>query len=92
MNQQAAQIDLVVREYIVERYVSADDAAAFGNDDDLLAMLDSLQILRMLIDMESQYSIRVANSELAAENLGSVNKIAAFIERKLREGEEAKAT
>jgi acyl carrier protein len=92
MKQQTSQIEPVVREYIVERYLSSEDAATFSNDDDLLVMLDSLQILRLLIDMESQFSIRVANSELAPENLGTVNKVAALIELKLRESEGATTT
>ena len=86
------QIEAVVREYIGERYLSPDDAATFGNDDDLLVVLDSLQILRMLIDLESQFAVRIANSELAPENLGTVSKLARLIERKLAEKEGAQAT
>jgi acyl carrier protein len=92
MKQQASPVEQAVRDYIVERYLSPNDAATFCNDDDLLVMLDSLQILRLLVDMESQFSIRVANSELAPENLGSVNKVAALIERKLSTSAAGKAT
>jgi acyl carrier protein len=75
-------IQETVRQYIVERYLPPEDAPSFSNDDDLLTTLDSLQILRMLIDMEAQFSIHVDNSELSPDNLGSVNKLAAFIQRK----------
>jgi acyl carrier protein len=92
MKLQSSRIEEIVRDFIVERYLTPEDAAVFTNEDDLLTMLDSLQILRMLIDMESQFSIRVANSELAPENLGTVNKVAGFIERKLIERDGAKAT
>jgi acyl carrier protein len=92
MKLQSSRIEEIVRDFIVERYLTPADAAVFTNEDDLLTMLDSLQILRMLIDMESQFSIRVANSELAPENLGTVNKVAGFIERKLIESDGAKAT
>jgi acyl carrier protein len=93
MKQQTSRIEEMVRDYIVERYLTPEDAAVFSNDDDLLSMLDSLQILRMIIDIESQFSIHVASSELAPEpeNLGTVSKMAGFIERKL-ECEGAKAT
>lgn len=87
MKQQASTTEAIVREYILERYLTPEDALVLSNDDDLLTLLDSLQILRMLIDLESQFSIRVANSELAPENLGTVSKVAAFIERKLTECE-----
>jgi acyl carrier protein len=56
-----------------------------GRDDDLLALLDSLQILRMLLDLESQYSIKVENSELSPENLGTIARLAEFIGRKRQE-------
>ncbi len=62
-----------------------DDAATFRSDDDLLTILDSLQILRMLIDLEAQFSIKVDNSELSPENLGTVEKLAAFVARKQTE-------
>ena len=62
------------------------EAESLGDDDDLLKMLDSLQILRMLIDMERQFSIHIPNSELMPENLGSVTKLANFIGRKLDSG------
>ena len=89
MTQQTMPVQQTVRQYIVERYLSPDDASSFSDDDDLLTMLDSLQILRMLIDMESQFAIKIPNSELTAENLGSVTKVAEFIERKLTENDSA---
>jgi acyl carrier protein len=83
MHHTTTEIHQSVHDYIVERYLSPGDAKTFDDDDDLLAILDSLQILRMLIDMEARFSIRVANSELMPENLGSVSKLGAFIQRKL---------
>lgn len=72
-----------VRQYIAERYLMPEEATTLEEDDDLLSMLDSLQIVRMLMELESRYSIRVDNSELTPENLGSIANIAGFIERKL---------
>jgi acyl carrier protein len=45
-------------------------------------VLDSLQILRMIIDLETEHAIKVENSELTPENLGTVERLAAFIEKK----------
>ena len=72
-----------VKTHIVESFLSAADAQAFRNDDDLLAILNSLQILRMVIDLERSFSIKIDNSELTAENLGSVEKISALIAQHL---------
>jgi acyl carrier protein len=86
MNQSTINVQQTLRDYIIERYLSPDDVESFSDNDDLLTMLDSLQVLRLLIDMERQFSIHVANTELTPENLGSVNKLANFIEQKLNNG------
>ena len=75
-------IEEQVRAYIVESFLSDKDVSTFSNDADLLTILDSLQILRMVIALEKQYGIKVDESELAPENLGSVSRIGAFIARK----------
>lgn len=65
-----------------------DDGAApatVDNDTDLLTLLDSLQILRTLLDLEAEYSIKVENSELTPENLGTIGRLAELIDRKQRE-------
>ena len=54
-----------------------------GDDDDLLTVLDSLQVLRMLLDLEAEFSIHVDPSEFTPENLGSVERMADFLGRKL---------
>jgi acyl carrier protein len=77
-----AAIEDRVRTYIIDSFLTEQDAATFQNDADLLTMLDSLQILRMVIALEKLHGIKVDESELAPENLGSVSKIAAFIARK----------
>jgi len=71
-----------VRDYILRSFLNNGAEADLRNDEDLLTVLDSLQILRMLIDLEVEYSIKVDNSELTPENLGTVEKLAAFIARK----------
>jgi acyl carrier protein len=86
MKHLTTNVQQVLRDYILERYLAPDDAESFSDDDDLLAMLDSLQVLRLLIDMERQFTIHVENSELNPENLGSVAKLASFIEQKLAAG------
>jgi acyl carrier protein len=78
-----------IRQYIASSFLDNGHAASaelssaeLNSDADLLTILDSLQILRMLMDLESQYAIKVENSELTPENLGTIQRLAEFIGRK----------
>jgi acyl carrier protein len=83
--QEVGEIAQRVRAYIVESFLADDDAEQFHDHDDLTTLLDSLQLLRMVVALESSFSIKVQDSELTVENLGSVEKIAAFLARKCHE-------
>ena len=72
-----------VRAFILDSFLDGEAAATFSDNADLLAILDSLQILRMLIAFESLFGIKVEDSELIPENLCSVRKVAALVVRKL---------
>lgn len=76
------EIEGKVRAFILESFLGEKAAATFGNDDDLLTVLDSLQILRMVITFEGVFGIRIEDGELTAENLGSVRRVAALVARK----------
>jgi acyl carrier protein len=83
-------IEETIRHYIQDSYLSdgrdSDSAGdELSSDQDLLAILDSLQVLRMLLDLEAEYSIKVENSELTPENLGTIRRLAELIARKRQE-------
>jgi len=71
-----------IRDYIQRSFSTTDEGITFGNDDDLLEVLDSLQVLRMVMDLEAKYGIKFDNSEMTPENLGSIAKLAAFVDTK----------
>jgi acyl carrier protein len=71
-----------VRTYLIDSFLDANQATALRNDTDLLGLLDSLQLLRTVVHLEASFGIKVDDSELTAENLGSVQRIAAFLARK----------
>ena len=71
-----------IRQYVTDAALARGVTTAIGDEDDLLLVLDSLQVLRMVLEMEQQCSIRIENSELTPENLGSIEKLAAFVARK----------
>lgn len=68
-----------IRAYIAESFLDAERAESFRDESDLLQLLDSLQILRVVVQLESWFGITVADSELTIENFGSVERIAAFV-------------
>jgi acyl carrier protein len=72
-----------LRDYIASSLLSDGQGTNLRDDDDLLMILDSLQVLRMLLDLEAKYSIKVDNSELTPENLGTIERLAALIARKV---------
>ncbi len=71
-----------IRDYVVDSFLSGGPTAALTDDADLMELLDSLQILRMVADVEKRFSIHVGNDDLTAENFGSVERLAAFIVHK----------
>ena len=72
-----------LRSYIARSFLPAGDRDGLQDDDDLLQVLNSLQLLRMVIEIESRYVIAIDNSELTPENLGTINNIARFVAEKL---------
>jgi acyl carrier protein len=77
-----AEIEGRVREVILSSFLPEAAPGALSNTDDLLALLDSLQVLRLVQHLEALYGVQVTDDELTAENLGSVEKMAAFVARK----------
>ncbi|HKB05052.1 MAG TPA: acyl carrier protein [Gemmataceae bacterium] len=71
-----------VRQCISDLFLAEGESETLRNDTDLVGVLDSLQILRLVIELESLFAIKVRDSDLTLDNLGSVARIAAFIHRK----------
>jgi acyl carrier protein len=71
-----------IRQYILDSFLSDEDEISFRNDEDLLKVLNSLQILRTIIELERLFDLKVDNSELTPENLGTVERLADFVDRK----------
>ena len=79
-----------LRQYLSDSFLSTGQTATIADDDDLMEVLDSLQILRTVIELEKRFSIRVHNGDLTPENLGSVRKLAAFVARRQRENKRSR--
>lgn len=71
-----------MKEYLANTFLRASRGPALRDDDDLLLVLNSLQLLRMVIELETRFGVTIGNGEVTPENLGTVERIATFIEQK----------
>lgn len=72
------------RQYILENFLFSNDPSQLGYDDSFLerGLIDSTGMLEVILFLEESFGIKVADEEMVPANLDSVNRIAAFIERK----------
>src|SRR5262245_60046552 len=73
-----------VRVFICENFLVED--RDFGDDDSLLKkeLMDSTGILEVISFVEQRFGIKVNDEEIVPSNLDSVNRICAFVSRKLQ--------
>ncbi len=57
----------------------------FKDDDSFLTsgIIDSLGVMQLVAFVESEFSVRVADVDLLPQNFDSVDRVSAFVERKL---------
>ena len=70
-----------LRATIAERFLP-DRSAALSDDADLFLLLDSLDVIRLVAHLEKAYRVEVADDEMNADNLSSVARLVALVERK----------
>ena len=76
-------IENKIREYIAENFLFG-DASQLAADDSFLdkGIIDSTGILEIVMFLEEQFGIKVADNEMLPENLDSISNIARFIAKK----------
>ena len=71
-----------LKEFIFNELVHTADEAAFSDDDDLLeAGLDSMGIMRLVLFIEEKFGVTLPDEEIEPDNIQTVNRITAWIER-----------
>ena len=70
-----------IRGFILENYLFTDDTSQLGLDDSLLGrgIVDSTGMLEIIMFIEEQLGVKVADEDMIPENLDSVNRIAAYV-------------
>jgi acyl carrier protein len=69
-----------IRRFIVESFfvdVFSDEESFLRN-----SIIDSLGMLELVAFLEKEYGIKIADTELIPENLDSLARVCAFVERK----------
>ncbi|MGB5629196.1 MAG: acyl carrier protein [Woeseiaceae bacterium] len=80
----SSELQTQVRDFILENYLFTDDTSVLGLDESLLdrGIVDSTGMLEIIMFIEDELGVQVADEEMIPENLDSVNRIAAFVARK----------
>jgi len=75
-----------LRKFIVENYLFGQNIE-FSDEDSLQdkGILDSTGVLELVAFLEDTWSLKVEDGELLPENLDSINRLARFVEGKLRD-------
>ena len=75
-----------LRAFIVDTFLFGDESAPFRfSDDDSFqerGIVDSAGILELVCHLQEKYAIAIEDDELVPDNLDSLCKVAAFVERK----------
>ena len=78
----------VIREYIKDRFMIGKSLDSLLDFDPLLdkGILDSTGVLELVGFIEERFAFSVEDEELLPENLGSVDNIVRYVERKVGKG------
>jgi len=76
-------IEQRVRQFIVENFYVT-EAAALEAETSLIegGLVDSTGMLELIAFLETEYGLRIADTETTPENLGTIGRIAAFVASK----------
>lgn len=76
-------IENKIRAYVAENFLFG-DATQLGANDSFLdkGIIDSTGILEIVMFLEEEFGVKVADSEMLPENLDSIGNIVRFIESK----------
>jgi acyl carrier protein len=87
--EQTSRVDFrnQVKQFITDNFVLRDGPDSLQDDDSFVekGVIDSTGVLELVGFIEETFSITVEDEELIPENLDSVQKVTAYIERKMRD-------
>ena len=77
-------VESKVRSYVLENYLFTDDQSELDSNDSFLekGIIDSTSILEIILFLEEEFAIDVADHEMIPDNFDSVSNIVNFIKNK----------
>lgn len=77
-----------VRQFILANYLFTDDENKLSDSQSLLqsGAMDSTGILELIMFLEENMNLKVADAEMIPANLDSVDNVVSFVERKRAAG------
>ena len=74
----------IVREFIETTVLPRTDRTEVSDDDALLdaGIMDSMGIFELVSHLETACGVKIEDDEVVPENFNSINRIAAFVDRK----------
>lgn len=73
-----------IRQFIDDNFLFREDRTAIADTESLLeaGLIDSTGILELVAFLESEFGIQMADAEIVPDNLDSIARIVAYVERK----------
>ncbi len=73
-----------IRTFVIDNYLFGEEGK-LRNDDSFMesGIIDSTGILELVRFLEATFGVKISDEELIPDNLDSIEKIAAFLQRKL---------
>ena len=80
----AANVRSQMRAFIEENFLYLKPDVELADSDDFLALgvIDSLGFVELVEEVQSRYGLAIEDVEITEENFGSIDAIAAFVDRK----------
>jgi acyl carrier protein len=76
-----------IRQFVIDNFLFGQNDRQLGDSDSFLesGIIDSTGVLELIAFIESKYAVSIADEELVPANLDSIERVSAFIERKLQD-------
>lgn len=77
--------ETAVRQFLADNFILDDGGAGLGADESLThaGVLDSMGVLELIMFVEERFGVTIPDEDTLPENLDSVARIVAYVERRL---------